>query len=606
MAEEVGSIYYEVDSRTDGLIAAEAQVRKSASNMSKSLEKTDKSMSRVNKTSKEAETRAKALSHRMRQTSQQLSQVAQQGSVTGNYLQALLIQLPDLALGFGAVGTIVGALAGSIGIGLLGALTGAGKEVETLDETTERLGKTFTTVAGESNEFAAQIEQLAKVSREALRLRLIFEQEDALKAATEARNEIVRLTSDSADSLTALERLSGVTAFDKIAEGLGITSDEAERLSRAIPDIADKANPSAYSEISSVVADLSDKYGNGNEELNKYSRALSTASQTAIGAASSLKRLNEVTENVEATLTKSNASKGGDAEGERLSAIFRAREQAGQQLVEQIRQQSLSEEEASKEKLERDLEFIDAAQLQITEKNEAEAQARQLHADRLEAIDAKRTRSEEAQQKNRLALKQAEISAYSQLGGQLTNLVSAAGAEQSAIGRAVFLANQALAVANIIVSTQQAAGQALAIGGPIAGPGLAANVTTLGYASAGIAAGVAVGKTFSGRQTGGPVSGGTPYRVNETGPELFSSGGRQYLIPDQNGNVVSGSKTASGGGQQGVTINVINNSRANVDVQQTVNENTLTAEVLITDIVEGGRVARAMQGTFRDLRRGTE
>lgn len=48
----------------------------------------------------------------LRAVSLQLSQVAQQGSATGDYVKALAIQLPDLALGFGTVGIAAGALAG--------------------------------------------------------------------------------------------------------------------------------------------------------------------------------------------------------------------------------------------------------------------------------------------------------------------------------------------------------------------------------------------------------------------------------------------------------------------------------------------------------------
>ena len=50
----------------------------------------------------------------LRNVSLQLSQVAQQGAATGNYLKALAIQLPDLALGFGTVGIVIGALAGTL------------------------------------------------------------------------------------------------------------------------------------------------------------------------------------------------------------------------------------------------------------------------------------------------------------------------------------------------------------------------------------------------------------------------------------------------------------------------------------------------------------
>ncbi len=46
----------------------------------------------------------------MRAISMQLSQVASQGAVTGNYLQAMAIQAPDLALAFGPLGIMLGAL----------------------------------------------------------------------------------------------------------------------------------------------------------------------------------------------------------------------------------------------------------------------------------------------------------------------------------------------------------------------------------------------------------------------------------------------------------------------------------------------------------------
>lgn len=81
--------------------------------------------------------------HQARMMSMQLSQVAQQGSVTGNYLQALAIQLPDLMLGFGTLGILIGAVAGSLAVPLINALTGSSKELQKfndlIDETKEGL-----------------------------------------------------------------------------------------------------------------------------------------------------------------------------------------------------------------------------------------------------------------------------------------------------------------------------------------------------------------------------------------------------------------------------------------------------------------------------------
>ncbi|MEM1149331.1 MAG: hypothetical protein AAGI03_02075 [Pseudomonadota bacterium] len=50
----------------------------------------------------------------LRQISLQLNQVAQSGAVTGNYLQASLIQLPDLLLPLGTFATLAGAAAGAV------------------------------------------------------------------------------------------------------------------------------------------------------------------------------------------------------------------------------------------------------------------------------------------------------------------------------------------------------------------------------------------------------------------------------------------------------------------------------------------------------------
>ncbi|MGX5719932.1 phage tail tape-measure protein [Shinella zoogloeoides] len=55
---------------------------------------------------------AKAGSMQMRMIAMQLSQVAQQTQVTGNFMQALAVQIPDMALGFGAVGIAMGVVLG--------------------------------------------------------------------------------------------------------------------------------------------------------------------------------------------------------------------------------------------------------------------------------------------------------------------------------------------------------------------------------------------------------------------------------------------------------------------------------------------------------------
>lgn len=76
----------------------------------------------------------------LRMAALQLGQVAQQGGVTGNYMQALSIQLPDLLLGFGTFGALAGVAAGAL-IPFMSNLGGSADEAERAKEATDNLAK---------------------------------------------------------------------------------------------------------------------------------------------------------------------------------------------------------------------------------------------------------------------------------------------------------------------------------------------------------------------------------------------------------------------------------------------------------------------------------
>ncbi len=84
-----------------------------------------------------------------------------------------------------------------------------------------------------------------------------------------------------------------------------------------------------------------------------------------------------------------------------------------------------------------------------------------------------------------------------------------------------------------------------------------------GYSGAGAgwinALGSAIGASAGGRAGGGPVAGGSMYRVGEGGrPELFDQGGKTYLIPGDAGSVrpiTAGMPASAIGGGGGITNN---------------------------------------------------
>jgi hypothetical protein len=82
---------------------------------------------------------AAGMSNTLRGAAQQLSQVGQQTMATGNFVQALAIQLPDLGLAFGAAGAAAGLLAGIALPLLISAFGGASEKAAALAAATKEL-----------------------------------------------------------------------------------------------------------------------------------------------------------------------------------------------------------------------------------------------------------------------------------------------------------------------------------------------------------------------------------------------------------------------------------------------------------------------------------
>ena len=537
MSENVGSIVYEVDANTSGLVAAQSKVETANKSMQKSFSATDSSVAGMNKTfsstTKAGATLQKSfaattvktnkMSNSIRQASMQLSQVAQQGSVTGNYLQALAIQLPDLALGFGTVGIIAGALAGSLAMPLYNAITG-------VDEKTKQYNDTI---------------------------------KDTIASLKSVR----------------LEETAG--AIDALTDNIKKNADELEKNEAIREKIRGKSSR-----------------GGTNERRRKElaeADALIIADQKKNNEALKALQDRKVKIQEEGTIAST-----GDKEGERLAEIYAKRQEAARATIEQVRQQFQDEQTLAEEQLELRLTAIDDAELTVAEKEQAEYEARALHSQKMSDLDAKRTSNEKAEAAKRLALKQAELNSYIGLGSALTEAVAAAGAENSAIGKAIFLANQALAVASIIVQTNASVAQA---GGSLSPAGAA--IQTAGYANAAVTAGVAVANTFSGRQTGGPTEANTPYRVGESGPELFTSGGRQFLIGGEKGSVTPNNQLSGGVSAPQVNVVVNNNTASNVSVSQEQDGNNVTIQMLVADFAEGGPVSKAMSNSYNTKRKTT-
>lgn len=117
------------------------------------------------------------------------------------------------------------------------------------------------------------------------------------------------------------------------------------------------------------------------------------------------------------------------------------------------------------------------------------------------------------------------------------------------------------------------------------------------------------------RKNGGPVSAGGLYQVGEGGaPEIFkASNGNQYMIPGDNGSVISNRAMNRGGGGGGGNVPIVNNYVINqsTNAQATTTSSTdgngnVTIQTIVSDIEEGGAISQAISRNFATNRRATE
>lgn len=190
---------------------------------------------------------------------------------------------------------------------------------------------------------------------------------------------------------------------------------------------------------------------------------------------------------------------------------------------------------------------------------------------------------------------------------QARSAIMGASVQQSAI--AATTATQVGALGTTTAASVTSAGTTMAAWLPAA---LVASVGSFGAAAiiggAALVGAFALSKTLSGkRKNGGPVSAGSMYQVGEGGmPEIYqASNGSQYMIPGDNGKVISNKDMQGGGGGGGVVINIQNYTSGTVDAQATNTANGVTIDVIVADLDNGGPISQGISRNHQAPRRAT-
>ncbi|EAN3488464.1 tail protein (tape measure) [Salmonella enterica] len=188
------------------------------------------------------------------------------------------------------------------------------------------------------------------------------------------------------------------------------------------------------------------------------------------------------------------------------------------------------------------------------------------------------------------------INSFVQMGVEwVKSAVMGQAAQTAAIGTVT--AVQTAATATQTATSVAAAATTAAAWTPAA---ILSSIASMGTAAAiglGAVVGILGSSLLGKRKNGGPVTAGGMYQVGESGlPEIYqASTGKQYMIPGDNGKVISNKDMTAVGGGGAPVLNIYNYSSASVDAQATQNgDGSWTLEAFIADMNNGGPASQAI------------
>lgn len=248
------------------------------------------------------------MGYQARLAAQQLSQVGQQTMASGNFVQALAIQLPDLGLAFGVVGAAAGLVAGIALPLLVRAFSGAGAEVKTLDEAMgdlkgslasyETWAKTAAATTAElSEEFGIFAADLKAVSEFMAEVSLGKVRDDLSAALVPIKDGLADVESAMAGVADMQQNIAEVARQDALgifigdaanmsllfADAMGVYQDNAEEAAAALGLTAAQAT-----EFAAAIDAIFSDQGGGNAEIVRDAAAASAALDSMVASGMAL------------------------------------------------------------------------------------------------------------------------------------------------------------------------------------------------------------------------------------------------------------------------------------------------------------------------------
>ena len=594
---KIGTLEADLTLDTSDLKTAEAQVQKTTKVIEKSFGKADRAAKKL------ATGGLRNSRFAIQQMGFQIQDVAVQLQGGTNALTVFGQQGSQIAGIFGPGGAVIGAvlaIGAAIGSVLVGSLGSATEETKTLKEILKELDAVATETGDGIDILSDQLLRLAKESSAAaqagIRLGIIRAME-AMELSIKSTNETLKDTF-GASTLADFGDDAAKTAAQvaDIRNELQISGVHADILRKAYANFLKEGTSESSLRLQGTLDAITSLYGIGNERLIEFTASMRESTSVTNTTAERIKFLTDAQKDLGAAITATNEANDPKKNGK---AAEREKEQADRRikLIEQLGE---SERETIGRVAKENRDFI-LAQDQLTA-DERKALTDSIDAaelDSLEKLEAKK-------QKIILAGQAITLNAQSQFLGQVSALLKKAGKEGTAIAKAAFLAQKAIQIAQMLAASEVAAvasGAAAALtGGGLPAYAAAYGATkALGFASAGIVAGLAVADTFE----HGGVVGGSSFsgdnviaRVN-SGEMIFNKTQQSKLFSMVNGS--------DGGSSPNIIIN--NNAPGAEVVTQSVTKDQVV--LLVRQGVNRGRnemeasLARGQGSTFKALTQGS-
>lgn len=377
-------------------------------------------------------------------------------------------------------------------------------------------------------------------------------------------------------------------------------ADEAtKRLNQSLEEGTYQANRSEES-IRSLNDSLElELYALQNGERAAFEKTLSMQGLTEAEKSATLATY----DNIEAIKAQNEAIKQAEADYASFEAMLAQSDREDQQLLGQVSGIGQTDEDAIKTKYENQHELLRQAKEQelITEQEFSE---RLLE---LKSQEAEALKSINDESVDYLAKSFDDLGKTA--GSALTSVITGAKSGKEALAQlAQTILTQVVGaiiqqgIASVTASTTAASAQVANNAAITASAAPAAAATSLASfgansvaAVAGIAAVTAAMSAVSARQHGGPMSAGEVYRVGEAGSEVFTAGGKNYMIPGESGTMTSNTMSGGGGGSPIINVNNYGSSEVSASSRFDAQQNKQVVDIVIREMGPNGRGRGALK-----------